>query len=102
MECSFTKNIVYYGKGSVLLAERYQGMLELRNCTMTSFTNAVYLEEGHDLIVDNLTIGYEQNQIVRKANDTFYSYFLEKNNSTRKADEEYFREREAVWATLPP
>lgn len=83
------------------MAERYHGNIEIFNTRISSFTNAFFVQEGKDIKVQNVSIDLEPNQIRRVDNISFYDYFLEMNNSTRKQDEEYFREQQKKWINLP-
>jgi hypothetical protein len=49
---------------------------------MSSFTSSVFLEEGYDLVTNNLTLVFEPDLITSNLPSTFYSYFLEMANST--------------------
>ena len=84
------------------MAERYHGKLILEHSTISSYTNAVYLEEGSDLKVVNVSISYEDNHLKRKDGSVFYDYFLEMNNSTRKEEEKEVAKQFEKWDKLPP
>ena len=62
-DCKFKGNAVFGGRGENIFAERFYGSLIIERTNLTSFLNSVYVDQGGDLMVDDLTLRLEKNKV---------------------------------------
>ena len=60
---SFSQNAVFGGKGENIFAERFYGTVVMERSNLTSFLNSVYVEQGGDLLVEDLTLVHGANLV---------------------------------------
>lgn len=58
---NYDQNVAFSGKGESIFAQRFHGTLSVTNSDFAAAMNAVWVEEGRNLVVDNVEINYKNN-----------------------------------------
>lgn len=62
-DCEFQRNVVFGGRGENIFAERFYGSVLIERTNLSSFLNSVFLDQGGDLLIEDLTLKHQKNQV---------------------------------------
>ena len=62
-DCKFQRNVVFGGRGENIFAERFYGSVLIERTNLSSFLNSVFLDQGGDLLIEDLTLKHQKNQV---------------------------------------